>query len=200
MPPVPSDRSQASAELRRSARHARRELPDPLRRRAQEAIAARLLGLPGLSPGRRVGWYLATDGEVDLSGAVPQLVARGVGLHLPVVGPDTSMHFAAWDPELPLRANRFGIGEPVHDPGLELHAADLDAVVVPCVAVDPHGHRLGFGAGYYDRALQGADATRIGVVFEVQVATRIEPSPWDVPLDVVLTEEREIRPDAHDPG
>jgi 5-formyltetrahydrofolate cyclo-ligase len=197
---VPSDRSQASAELRSISRRARRELPDPLRRRAQASIVERLLGLPELSSGRRVGWYLATDGEVDLSDAARALVARGVELHLPVVGPDTSMHFAAWDPALPLRANRFGIGEPVHDPEQAVHAADLDAVVVPCVAVDPHGHRLGFGAGYYDRALRGADARRIGVVFEVQVAARIEPAPWDVPLDVVLTEAREIRPDAHDPG
>ena len=72
---------------------------------------------------------------------------------------------------------------------------------MPCVAVDPDGHRLGFGAGYYDRALAGAAATaRIGVAFEVQVVDRLEPAPWDVPLDVVVTEARTIRPDAHDPG
>ena len=68
-------------------------------------------------------------------------------------------------------------------------------VVVPCVAVDPSGNRLGFGAGYYDRALAGpSPVIRLGVAFEVQVVDRIEPAPWDVPLDVVVTESRVIRP------
>jgi 5-formyltetrahydrofolate cyclo-ligase len=160
-----------------------------------------VVSLQELSRSARVGWYLATDGEVDLGPAVGALRAEGTELWLPVVGPSRSMRFAAWTTTTPLAPNRYGIAEPACSPDELVGAAELDAVVVPCVAVDPDGHRLGFGAGYYDRALAGAAATaRIGVAFEVQVVERLQPAPWDVPLDVVVTEARTIRPDAHDPG
>jgi len=170
------------------------------------------LGRPG-----RIGWYHAADGEVDLADVVPTLRRRGWQLFLPIIGAANSMSFMEWQVGGQLVPNRFGILEPAIDPGAGTEgpgtegpdgsgpggsgpevvgASALDVVVVPCVAVDPAGHRLGFGAGYYDRALAGVRRiTRLGVVFEVQVVDRIDPAPWDVPLDVVVTEARVIRPD-----
>jgi 5-formyltetrahydrofolate cyclo-ligase len=191
----------ATAALRRSARHARRSLDDRARAAAEDLICDGLVSLEELSHPGRVGWYLATDGEVDLAAAARQLRSLGTELWLPVVGASRSMTFAAWAPGTALEPNRFGIAEPVHSPHDLVEAGALDAVVVPCVAVDPQGHRVGFGAGYYDRALAGASRTaRIGVAFEVQVVDQLQPAPWDVPLDVVVSEARIIRPDANDPG
>jgi 5-formyltetrahydrofolate cyclo-ligase len=193
--------SDASAATRRRARLARRALGDGERAVAEERICRSVESLQELSRAARVGWYLATDGEVDLDPAAGALRAEGTELWLPVGGPSRSMRFAAWTPTTPLVPNRYGIAEPVGSPDELVGPAELDAVVVPCVAVDLEGHRLGFGAGYYDRALADAAATaRIGVAFEVQVVDRLQPAPWDVPLDVVVTEARTIRPDAHDPG
>lgn len=186
-------RAAVADQLRRSSRAARRELDGPGRASAQRRIAEQLSALDELADCTDVGWYLPTDGEVDLDPALEPLRSRGVRLWLPVVGDERTMEFAAWLPGADLLPNRFGIDEP--GPEAERRtAAELGAVVVPCVAVDAVGHRLGFGAGYYDRALADSAAVRIGVAFEVQVVDRIEPAPWDVPLDLVITEAGVLRP------
>lgn len=183
----------ASADsLRAERRAARRALDDTTRDVANRSICQRLLELPELRAGVSAGWYLATDGEVDLTAAIAPLVGRGVRLHLPVVGVGRELHFVAWSPGEPMVTNRYGIDEPAT--GERSGAEVLQVVVVPSVVVDPAGHRLGFGAGFYDRALAGAGATKIGVVFELQVVEHIEPEPWDVPLDVVVTESQVRRP------
>jgi 5-formyltetrahydrofolate cyclo-ligase len=198
-----TDRTEAN-EIRDRARAARRDLDPTARRSAEASLTQLLLELDELDEPEapadgdrptRVALYLPTDGEVDLSGAADEVAGRGWQVLLPVIGPARSMSFAPWSPGSPLVANRYGIPEPAHDVGDLVAAQELDVVVLPCVAVDRSGHRLGFGAGYYDRALADAAATqRIGVAFEVQVVDRIDPAPWDVPLDVVVTEAGVIRP------
>lgn len=195
-----TDRTEAN-EIRDRARTARRDLEPSARRAAEASLTRHLLELDELESSadddrpRRMALYLSTDGEVDLSGAADEVAGRGWQVLLPVIGPARSMSFAPWSPGSPLVANRYGIPEPAHGVGDLVPAQELDVVVLPCVAVDRSGHRLGFGAGYYDRALAEAAATqRIGVAFEVQVVDRIDPAPWDVPLDVVVTEAGVIRP------
>lgn len=142
-----------------------------------------------------MGLYLPTDGEVDPTGAVGELRSRGWMLHVPVVGPGTAMLFRPWHHGDELTANRFGIPEPVADGRNDVPATDLDVVLVPCVAVDPAGHRLGFGAGFYDRALAGRDErpVTVGVAFDVQVNIAVPNDRWDIPLQVVVTESRVMR-------
>ena len=200
------------AALRALVRERRRALSGVARRAAEDAIASHLLGLEQLSGGLdqagrdavEVGWYLATDGEVDLAGAVDELRDRGHRLWLPVVGPDTTMSFRRWEPHTTLTPNRFGIPEPVApaaDPTIELPAeraaeraaSELDVVIVPSVALDRAGNRVGFGAGYYDRALAGAATTTIGVGFAIQLVEVLTPQPWDVTLDLVVTDDGVVR-------
>ncbi len=177
-------------ELRRRARAARRAIDGEDRTRREGAIVSALVGLDELTGPVAVGWSLPTDGEVDLSGATEPLIERGVSLWLPVVGPDVSMRFARFTPGDRLVRNRYGIAEPADD-AVRCDADALDVVVVPCVAVDLAGNRLGFGAGYYDRALAArGSATTVGAAFEAQVVAELDPDPWDVALDVVVTEER----------
>ncbi len=180
---------------RAAGRTARRAIDDaqhrPRRRRRRvEPARARRAPLPA-----QVGWYLATDAEVDLTPAAEALRERGAQLWLPVVGAQRRWPSHRGDHDTELRPNRYGIAEPVHEAGAVAAATSLDVVVVPCVAVDTAGHRIGFGAGYHDRALADAvGVVRLGVALEVQVVDRIEPAPWDVPLDVVVTEARVLRP------
>ncbi|MDA4115231.1 MAG: 5-formyltetrahydrofolate cyclo-ligase [Thaumarchaeota archaeon] len=73
--------------------------------------------------------------------------------------------------------------------------AQADVVLVPLVAWDSKGHRLGYGAGYFDRALAGAKAiTKVGLALESQRLAHIPASRHDVPLDVIVTERRVVRP------
>jgi 5-formyltetrahydrofolate cyclo-ligase len=103
------------------------------------------------------------------------------------------MTFSFWDHDTTLQPNRFGIDEPVDAEPVRVD--DLDVVVVPAVAVDRLGNRLGFGAGYYDRTLAGRrpGTLVVAAVFSVQVLDEITPRSWDVPVDVVVTDAEVIR-------
>lgn len=181
---------------------ARSALGPDERASATAAALQRLLDLAELqSPGLRgvVAGSVAVQGEIDLSDALDALRARGWRIALPVVGAGDPgvMSFRIHRPGDPLVVGRFGIPVPPSDGRPELSAADLDVVIAPCVAVDEAGTRVGFGAGYYDRAL--ADPTERPLVviaaFEVQVVTNpLTARPWDVAGDVVVTDRRTIRP------
>lgn len=90
-----------------------------------------------------------------------------------------------------LRPNRFRIGEPAHSSRIGARA--LSVVLLPLVGFDSEGHRLGSGAGYYDRLLAFRRHTLgtpllVGIAFECQRCPRLDPAPHDVPLDAVVTE------------
>ena len=185
---------------------------DPTDRAKRSAQVVELLHqLPELSrPAGQDGTgnlatYRALHEELDLGEAVHEWRRRNWTLHLPRIAADgpspgaRTMDFVVWDPHDPdagLLPNRFGIDEPE---GAPVPVTELDVVLVPCVAVDPTGTRVGFGAGYYDRALApGVATTRrptlIGVAFATQQLASIARETWDVPLDVVVTDASVIRP------
>nr|WP_206203104.1 5-formyltetrahydrofolate cyclo-ligase [Thioalkalivibrio sp. XN8] len=166
---------------RRSLRGSRRVL-------ATRAIVAQLRRLPAFRAARSIALYWPADGEPDLRTLAPAARARGKRLYLPVVGHRGVMSFAPWDEPASLRCNRYGIPEPVGR--RRLQATQLDLVILPLVAFDARCHRLGMGGGYYDRALQrrGRRPVLIGAAFALQEVPAVPQQPWDVPLDLVVTE------------
>lgn len=184
-------------DLRASCRAARADIGTEDRVQAARSIARRVTELVATRRPGRVGTYLPTDDELDPTLAIDALRALGWQAHLPVIGDERSLQFAEWVDGARLVPNRFGIDEPADPPTL-ITARALDLVLVPCVAVDPGGNRLGFGAGYYDRALSDAEDPRmtssrprpllVGVAFERQVVVAVQHEPWDVVLDVVVCE------------
>jgi 5-formyltetrahydrofolate cyclo-ligase len=186
------------AELRDSLRQMRRGVTAEARTSSAELLARRVLDLEDLPEPGRIGTYVATDGELDPASAGRLLRTRGWSLHLPVVGQDRSIRFAPWTEGAPMAPNRFGIPEPVAPDEETVDVGQLNAIFVPCVGADPQGNRLGFGAGFYDRALGAVPALRrpvlIGIVWDEALVDSIEPTEWDVPVDVVLTERRTLRP------
>lgn len=177
------------------------------RRERGAAACARLLALPELADvaGRTVAGYVALDalGELDPAPALDAVGARGGRVALPRVGDPAAalaFHLAS---ATALVAGRFGLLEPPAD-APEIPASALDVVVVPGVAFDGAGRRLGFGGGFYDRTFsRGADAAGarrspsrsrlIGLCFDLQVVTRCPAGPDDVAVDVVVTESRVLR-------
>ncbi|MFZ4519639.1 MAG: 5-formyltetrahydrofolate cyclo-ligase [Microthrixaceae bacterium] len=198
--PAPADPSTLRSALRHAGRRARRELTGDERLRAEERLQHHLLGLLADLPVGTVALSVATDGEPDLSAIVGTLRERGWRLVLPVVQAQGQMSFALWEPGSALAPDRYGIPTPV---GATPVATDeLDVVVVPCVAVDLEGNRLGFGAGYYDRALSGLrpDALTVAAVFSCQVAEAVPVDDWDVRLDAVVTDGGNLRSGAAGSG
>ncbi len=182
------------AELRRRMRAARRGLEPARRREAAEAVAANLsrLGLP--RPRSRVAFYLPMDGELDPGPSVLRSLARGCEVFVPVITSFRARHmrFVRWTPELATRRNRWGIREPE---GAGIDGRWLDLAVVPCVAFDATGMRLGLGAGFYDRHfdwLAGRSAWRrprlVGLAYDFQRVDRLQRAEWDVPLWGIVTD------------
>jgi 5-formyltetrahydrofolate cyclo-ligase len=168
----------------------RRALPMFRRRLGCRAIARHLRALPAFRRAQHVAIYWPTDGEADVRGVAEYARSRGKTLYLPKVGRSGTMRFAPWPPTAQLRKNRYGIPEPVNMRWRSVPAARLQVIVMPLVAFDGRGHRLGMGGGYYDRALAGRRRRPllIGTAFSFQQAPMIPAQPWDVPLDMVITE------------
>jgi len=169
-----------------------------------------------------VGLYMAIDGEVDVTAVAGPLRERGWTICLPVVTDDDVLRFREWHVQEGrsragsegngLTTGRFGIPEPRAggddghpspggDPsGLdpsELDPSELAVVVAPCTAVDGDGTRVGFGRGFYDRALGPAEPRPLVVVVAFDVQMSAVPLPhraWDVPADVVVTDRQTYFP------
>lgn len=185
-------------ELRRQARAARRELSEAERSAATQALCSRLQALPAFAAAQRIGAYAAVASELSLQSAMEQALERGQQIYLPHVehtAPD--MRFAHWSGQHKrLLTNRFGIPEPLVDVADLVPAQSLDIILLPLLAFDRSGGRLGSGAGYYDRALafrlaQPAPPLLIGIGFACQEVSGMPMADWDVPLDLVVT-EREL--------
>lgn len=184
-----------AAATRREARAARRSLPRPVRDAATAAVCDALLAEPAIRRARRIGAYLAQGGELDLAPFLHACHASGREVFLPrLVGSGHRMRFARHAPGLSLARNRYGIPEPAPD-APTVGARFLQIVLLPLVAFDANGTRLGSGAGYYDRCFAFRGARRawhtpqlIGVGFACQEVKALQRLPWDVPLDAVVTE------------
>jgi 5-formyltetrahydrofolate cyclo-ligase len=182
--------------LRRRFRNLRRAIPDEIQAEHATAVARQFFAAGLGWRARRIGLYMANDGEIDLAPLADRLRRARRQIALPVIRGGTGraplLEFYRWDVDAPMMLNRYGIPEPA--PGAAfLPALALDLLLMPLVAFDRHGTRLGMGAGFYDRFLGGiAPALRprlIGVAHEVQRShARLPAAPWDVPLDGILTE------------
>lgn len=176
-------------------RTARRAVPPHARLRAGTALARRVARLPAFRRARDIGLYLGRDGEIDPAPLGALALAQGKRVWLPVVRPRGGLEFARLVPGARYARNRFGIPEPACFRRQRRPAGRLDLVVVPLVAFDGEGRRLGMGGGFYDRALAGARRPAlVGVAFALQEVPRLPARPWDVPMDVVVTERGVVRP------
>ena len=173
------------AALRRSVRDARRAMTPEQRREASGDVCSRLRLLPELLTTRVVLVYAAANSEVDIEPAAIELRRRGVRTFYPRVRGEDLDLVPVRDTD-PLVAGHRGIREPV---GQAADPTLVDAVVVPGVAFDLRGRRLGQGGGHYDRVLPRiGDALRVGVAFACQVVPRIPDEPHDITMDVLITD------------
>ena len=195
VPPSPVD---AKALLRREALARRAALDDTARARAAERLAATVDAL-AVPAGAIVSGFVPVRGEIDVMALLAALSARGHPLALPVVMGPTELVFRRWRPGDALEAAGFGLLHPPPAAGL----VDPDVLLVPLAAFDGRGHRIGYGRGYYDRALARLDATgrrrAIGVAFSVQEVPAVPDEPHDRRLDALLTEDG-LRPTRGSPA
>lgn len=179
--------------LRLAYRQERRRIDPAHRTQWDTLICEALLRLPGMIAGASIAAYWPFDGEPDLRPALETLHDRGIHVYLPLIphtaGAGLEMH--PWQPGHEMASGALGLSQP--DPGEAIPVDALDIVLLPLVAWDALGHRLGMGAGYYDRFLAPVSKfdrpLRAGVAYSVQRAEQLPADPWDVPLHGLLSEQ-----------
>jgi 5-formyltetrahydrofolate cyclo-ligase len=184
MPDLPTCKSQLRQEMRR-----RRQALGPIRQRAAaESATNHFTRLPRWPGARRIALYLANDGEVDTGILSALCRTSGKQLFLPVIDEQNLLEFAKWTDGDELLPNRYGIPEPPAD-ALRCPATELDILVMPLVAWDRMGGRLGMGGGFYDRALAGVTGpVLVGLAHAAQEVPKVPREDWDISLDFVATE------------
>ncbi|MDE0927271.1 MAG: 5-formyltetrahydrofolate cyclo-ligase [Acidimicrobiales bacterium] len=173
------------AETRQRLLAQRRALNSAQVAEASALVAARILALAEYRQATVVGTYYGIRGEIDLSALAGQ---EGPELAFPVTTPEEPLRFII--PNGPLVDGTFGTKEPVT--GQEVDPLDMDLVLLPLVGADQQGNRIGHGAGFYDRTFANRQAGKppflVGVAHSFQVVDALTSQPWDVPLDLIITD------------
>jgi 5-formyltetrahydrofolate cyclo-ligase len=180
------------AILRKEMIARRDALPEHQRVAAAKAIASRLFPVD-FAAGAVVSGFSPLASEIDPRPLMQKLARQRAQLALPVVaGRGLPLVFRAWSPGDALVAGGWGIQVPKDD----ALVVEPDVLIVPLLAFDRRGHRLGYGAGYYDLSLTALRAKKgivaVGIGFATQEVAEIPISPRDARLDLMLTEQEII--------
>ncbi|KNC12024.1 5-formyltetrahydrofolate cyclo-ligase [Klebsiella sp. RIT-PI-d] len=179
-------------EIRRLIRQRRRSLSIEQQTDMAQQAAARMMAYPPVVMAHSVALFLSFDGELDTRPLIDQLWRAGKRVYLPVLHPFSAgnLLFLRYHPQSELVMNRLKIQEPRLDVREVLPLAQLDVLIVPLVAFDAQGQRLGMGGGFYDRTLQHWQQYRlqpVGYAHDCQQVDAIPVEEWDIPLPAVVT-------------
>lgn len=144
-----------------------------------------------------IALYLGNDGELNPEILIKQLWKKKKQVFLPVIHPlsKNSLRFCLIDSRTKFTKNRFGILEPVYDPSKLIQRRFLSLVLMPLVAFDKTGNRMGMGGGFYDRSfaykakLKNSKPKLIGVAHHFQEKACLPTEAWDIPLDGICTDK-----------
>ena len=173
-------------ELRRSLLETRQSMPLEEWREKSDRICTHLHSLPLFTSAQTILAYFSFRQEPELSPLFTDLKHHW-GFSR-VQGKSLAWH--RWKPGEPLQKDKFGIFEP-HPDSPRLSPKEVDLILVPTVACDKRGYRLGYGGGFYDRMLSSTEwaaTPTIGIVFEFAYLPQLPIDQWDKPLQLVCTE------------
>ena len=169
-----NDHSQAKRQLRQRLRRQREE-------RYAEHTLLHLLNIPEIASATTIASYASYGYEPDTSALNKAIIKSGKTLYLPRVNGE-NLDWVQWDGDLEKLSHQGEIPEPIGESLKNLDAIEL--VLVPALAIDPDGYRLGQGGGFYDRALPLMRAWRHGVVYPYERMEHDLPrDPWDLPVN-----------------
>ncbi len=151
-----------------------------------KVITEKLLNLDAIKDLKTFMVYNSFKNEVSTDKIISGLVSLGKIVCYPVTLDNVMVAGLPLSSEFTL--SKFGVPEPKEYKVLDT----VDAVIVPLIACDKNKNRIGFGKGYYDKFLSKRNTLKIGVCYDFQVIENIMPNEWDIPLDVIITENQII--------
>ena len=174
--------------LREAIKARRAEIPAEVRAARSRRVAETGLGALAPPPGTAISGFLSIGDELDTGPLLGSLAAAGYRLCLPVMaGKGKPLVFRAWTPGDPMRERMWGIREPLP----EAPEVVPRLLLVPLLAFDGAGYRLGYGGGFYDRTLaalrRAGSVTAIGLAFDEQEVDAVPRLAYDERLDWILT-------------
>lgn len=181
-----SEKTFAKNIMREQLIQQRQQLSAEFRNQAEANILKQLENLADFQKAKNIAAYLAIHGEVETKAVIEYCWKHNKNVFLPLVQKDLSLRFYLYEKNDLLSKNKFGILEPSNQKESR-QADELDLVLVPLVGFDEHNHRLGMGAGCYDRtfANKKAKPLLIGLAYAFQ-KIKISPNPWDVAMDKII--------------
>jgi 5-formyltetrahydrofolate cyclo-ligase len=193
--PSPEQLVEAKRALRALATERRRQLAIAVGPQAAgEAAVEQFLTVYKPRPGAVISGYWPLEGEFDPRPLMERLVERGYVVGLPVViGRDRPLQFRDWRPGIALVPGPFRVPTPPPDAS----PVEPQILLVPMLAFDREGYRLGYGGGFYDRTLEQlrarAGALAVGTAFDGQEVAHVPHGNFDQPIDWIVTERRALR-------
>lgn len=183
--------------LRQQIRRKRRDLSAAEQRQHAKQVCRHLKQQLWFRRARNIALYLPSDGEISPEPLIRLCWQLGKTVFLPVLHPihHNRLWFLPYRTNSPMRVNSYGISEPKLQRTPRTPAWALDLVLLPLVAFDSWGGRLGMGGGYYDRtfsfklqAKRASGPKLIGMAHELQKVDSLATANWDVPLTGIVTE------------
>ena len=182
---------QSRSDLRTQALQQRRSLSAELRERKSTEIIENLWKCPEITWANEWCVYLGSKDEVLTRSLIETLWRLNKNATLPKrIGEEYWPVLVKENLEAATVVGEYGILEPKEDTP---YGGMIDVWVIPGVAFDVNGHRLGYGLGYYDRMLAGQSGLKVGLAFEIQLIPDFQARDGDLLLDFVITEDRVIR-------
>lgn len=188
----------STAQLRQLKRSLRRSLSIAEQRQHSHLLCKNVSRSKNYLSSQRIACYLANDGEIDPQQLIEHAWFMNKKVYLPILSPfKKSLYFAPYEADSKMKLNQFKIPEPACHPSRWISARQLDLLLLPLVAFDTDGNRVGMGGGFYDRTLaylqhqnHWKKPVLAGLAHEIQKVERLERQNWDVPLDYIITEKQ----------
>lgn len=182
-------------QIRQTIRQARRQLTPEEQKIAAEQAKLNALQHPKIAQAKNIALFLSFDGEINTQPLIDALWQQNKQVYLPVLHPFSAHHllFLHYRPDTQLVKNRFNIAEPPLDVRDVLPPEQLDVMLIPLVAFDSQGQRLGMGGGFYDRTLENwrqSGFYPIGLAHDCQQVELLPIAPWDIPLPEIITPKK----------
>lgn len=187
-------RAGVKEEIRARRRALRRALPKDARERRSAAIAHRVAELDEWRAAHTVLMFVSMRTEVQMRSLVELAWSEGKRVattRMNAERDDLTLHL--WNDGDPLEESGMMFSQPRED-AERIAEDEVDLVLVPALALDERGHRIGYGKGFYDRLLPRLTrATRVAVVFHFELIAEVPEREGDEPVDVIVTDERVVR-------